>query len=94
MTIGFNSFQEVSSVFFTDKKFFDNNTSSTPLKFNNSLINFKGTILMSTNDIAFAKSVSNRIIEITPNGFIDSYLSFDEYIKDEKIIKQREKLYN
>ena len=49
---------------------------------------------MSTNDIAFAKSVSNRIIEITPNGFIDSSLSFDEYIKDEKIIKQREKLYN
>ena len=62
--------------------------------FNNSLINFKGTILMSTNDIAFAKSVSNRIIEITPNGFIDSYLSFDEYVKDEKIIKQREELYN
>ena len=61
--------------------------------FNNSLINFKGTVLMSTNDIAFAKSVSNRIIEITPNGIIDSYLSFDEYVKDKKIINQRERLY-
>ena len=56
----------------------------------NPLINFKGTVLMSTNDIAFAKSVSNRIIEITPNGIIDSYLSFDEYVKDKKIINQRE----
>ncbi len=61
--------------------------------FNNSLINFKGTVLMSTNDIAFANSVSNRIIEITPNGLIDSYLPFDEYVKDEKIIRQREVLY-
>ena len=61
--------------------------------FNNSLINFKGTVLMSTNDIAFAKSVSNRIIEITPNGVIDSYLPFDEYVKDKKIIDHRERLY-
>jgi len=61
--------------------------------FNNSLINFKGTVLMSTNDIAFANSVSNRIIEITPNGLIDSYLPFDEYVKDEKTIRQREVLY-
>ena len=59
----------------------------------NSLINFKGTVLMSTNDIAFAKSVSNRIIEITPNGVIDSYLPFDEYVKDKKIIDYRERLY-
>ena len=49
---------------------------------------------MSTNDIAFANSVSNRIVEITPNGLIDSYLPFDEYVKDEKIIRQRENLYN
>ena len=62
--------------------------------FNNSLINFKGTVLLSTNDRAFAESVSNRIIEITPNGVIDSYLPFSEYIVDEKVITQREKLYN
>ena len=62
--------------------------------FNNSLVNFKGTVLLSTNDRAFAESVANRIIEITPNGVIDSYLSFSEYIVDEKVITQREKLYN
>ena len=59
--------------------------------FNNSLSNFKGTVLLSTNDRAFAESVANRIIEITPNGIIDSYLPFSEYIVDEKIINQREK---
>jgi len=62
--------------------------------FNNSLVNFKGTVLLSTNDRAFAESVANRIIEITPNGVIDSYLPFSEYIIDQKIITQREKLYN
>ena len=62
--------------------------------FNNSLVNFKGTVLLSTNDRAFAESVANRIIEITPNGVIDSYLPFSEYIVDEKVITQREKLYN
>ena len=62
--------------------------------FNNSLINFKGTLLLSTNDRAFAESVANRIIEITPKGVIDSYLPFSEYIVDEKVITQREKLYN
>jgi ATPase subunit of ABC transporter with duplicated ATPase domains len=62
--------------------------------FNNSLINFKGTVLLSSNDRAFAESVSNRIIEITPNGVIDSYLPFSEYINDDKVLAAREKLYN
>ena len=62
--------------------------------FNNSLINFKGTILLSSNDRAFAESVSNRIIEITPNGLIDSYLPFGEYINDDKVLAARKKLYN
>ena len=50
-------------------------------------------MLLSTNDRAFAQSVANRIIEITPNGIIDSYLPFNEYITDEKVLSLREKLY-
>ena len=53
--------------------------------FNNSLINFQGTVLLSSNDRAFAESVSNRIIEITPNGVNDSYLPFSEYINEDKV---------
>ncbi|BDW94261.1 ABC-F family ATP-binding cassette domain-containing protein [Flagellimonas marinaquae] len=61
--------------------------------FNNSLKNFKGTILLTTHDHEFVNTVANRIIELTPNGVIDRYLSFDEYMSDKSIKAQREKMY-
>ncbi len=61
--------------------------------FNNSLKNFKGTILFTTHDHEFAQTVANRVIELTPGGAIDRYLSFDEYMSDKKIKEQREKMY-
>ncbi|CAA0143938.1 ABC-F family ATP-binding cassette domain-containing protein [Tenacibaculum maritimum] len=60
---------------------------------NNSLINFKGTILFSTHDHEFAQTVANRIIEITPKGVIDKYATFDEYLSDPKIKELRNKMY-
>ena len=61
---------------------------------NNSLINFKGTILFSTHDHEFAQTVANRIIEITPKGAIDRYSTFDEYLSDPKIKELRDKMYS
>ncbi len=61
--------------------------------FNNALKNFKGTVIFSTHDHEFAQTVANRIIEITPKGVIDRYMSFDEYLEDESIRNLREKLY-
>ncbi|GGW64700.1 ATPase subunit of ABC transporter with duplicated ATPase domains [Winogradskyella epiphytica] len=61
--------------------------------FNNSLKNFKGTILLTTHDHEFAQTVGNRIIELTPNGVIDRYMTFDEYMSDKKIKEQRDKMY-
>ncbi|MDO1500925.1 ATP-binding cassette domain-containing protein [Winogradskyella maritima] len=61
--------------------------------FNNSLKNFKGTVLLTTHDHEFAQTVGNRIIELTPNGVIDRYMTFDEYMSDSKIKEQREKMY-
>ncbi|MGG8497452.1 ABC-F family ATP-binding cassette domain-containing protein [Tenacibaculum sp. TC6] len=61
---------------------------------NNSLINFKGTVLFTTHDHEFAQTVANRIIEITPNGVIDKYSSFDDYLDDPKIKELREKMYS
>ena len=60
---------------------------------NNSLIKFKGTVLLTTHDHAFAQSVGNRIVELTPNGVIDRHMTFDEYMSDEKIKALREKMY-
>ena len=62
--------------------------------FNNSLKNFKGTVIFTTHDHEFAHTVANRIIEITPNGVIDRYSTFDEYISDPKIKELRNKLYS
>ncbi|MCD8454529.1 ATP-binding cassette domain-containing protein [Tenacibaculum finnmarkense genomovar ulcerans] len=61
---------------------------------NNSLINFKGTILFSTHDHEFAQTVANRVIEITPNGVIDKYATFDEYLADPKVKELRKKMYS
>lgn len=61
--------------------------------FNNALKNFKGTILFSTHDYEFAQTVANRIIELTPRGVIDRYITFDEYLSDAKIKALREKMY-
>ncbi|TCP22622.1 ATPase subunit of ABC transporter with duplicated ATPase domains [Tenacibaculum skagerrakense] len=60
---------------------------------NNSLINFKGTVLFTTHDHEFAQTVANRVVEITPNGVIDKYATFDEYLDDPKIKELREKMY-
>lgn len=62
--------------------------------FNNSLKNFKGTVLFTTHDHEFAQTVANRVVELTPNGAIDRYLTFDEYMSDKKIKEQREKMYS
>ena len=61
--------------------------------FNNSLKNFKGTILFTTHDHEFAQTVANRVIELTPNGIIDRYTTFDEYMQDSKIKDLRNKMY-
>lgn len=61
--------------------------------FNNTLIKFKGNILMSSHDHAFIQTVCNRIIEIGPNGMIDKLMDYDDYINDERLKEQREKLY-
>ena len=61
--------------------------------FNNSLKNFKGTVLFTTHDHEFAQTVANRIIELTPKGNIDRYSTFDEYMSDKALKDQRNKMY-
>lgn len=62
--------------------------------FNNSLKNFKGSVLFTTHDHEFAQTVGNRILELTPNGVIDRYMTFDEYLDDPKIKELRTKMYS
>ena len=61
--------------------------------FNNSLVSFPGIVLMTSHDHEFIETVANRIIEITPNGMVDKYMEYDEYILSEKIQAQLDRLY-
>lgn len=61
--------------------------------FNNSLKNFKGTVLLTTHDHEFAQTVGNRILELTPKGVIDRYMTFDEYLDDPKVKELRQSMY-
>lgn len=61
--------------------------------FNNSLKNFKGTVIFTTHDHQFAQTVASRIVELTPKQTIDRYSSFDDYMSDKGIREQREKMY-
>ncbi|MGB3774447.1 MAG: ATP-binding cassette domain-containing protein [Leeuwenhoekiella sp.] len=60
---------------------------------NNSLKNFKGTLMLTTSDHEFAQTVGNRVIELTPKGIIDRYMNFDDYMSDPKIKEQRKDMY-
>ncbi len=61
--------------------------------FNNALKDFPGTVLFTSHDHEFTQTVANRIIEITPNGFIDKLMTYDEYIENEKVVQQKDALY-
>lgn len=61
---------------------------------NNGLMKCENTILFSSHDHQFIQTVANRIVELTPNGFIDRVnTTLDEYLADPEIHKRREALY-
>jgi len=60
---------------------------------NNSLIKFKGNIILTTQDYEFANSVGNRVLEIGPKGYIDKLMNFEDYLNDPKVKEQRDIIY-
>jgi ATPase subunit of ABC transporter with duplicated ATPase domains len=64
------------------------------IAFNDSMVNFSGTVLFTTHDHQFMQTVADRIIEITPKGMIDKLMTYDEYLADDRVKEQRELLYS
>jgi len=62
--------------------------------FNNNMIAFPGQILMASHDHEFIESVCSRVIDLTPDGAIDKYMDFEDYLTDEKIHELRMSKYN
>lgn len=61
--------------------------------FNNTLMKFRGNILMSSHDHEFIQTICNRIIEIGPKGMIDMEIQYDDYISDERLLTRRNGIY-
>ncbi|MDR2823648.1 MAG: ATP-binding cassette domain-containing protein [Prevotellaceae bacterium] len=61
--------------------------------FNNTLVHFKGNVLLASHDREFMDTVCNRIIELTPHGIIDKQMTFDEYVENEDVKAVQERMY-
>lgn len=61
---------------------------------NNSLTNFKGSLLLSSHDHEMLETVCNRVIELTPKGIIDRQMTYDEYLADKKIKELQQQMYS
>ena len=61
---------------------------------NNSLTNFKGSLLLSSHDHEMLETVCNRIIELTPKGIIDRQMTYNEYLADKKIKELQQQMYS
>lgn len=61
--------------------------------FNESMVNFKGVVLLTSHDHTFMETVANRVIELTPKGIIDRLTTFDEYLLDTRVKELRKTMY-
>jgi len=62
--------------------------------FNNSIVDYNGSVLMSSYDHAFVQSSANRIVEFTPHGTIDRRMPYEDYLASGEIKAIREKMYS
>ncbi|WP_372774328.1 ABC-F family ATP-binding cassette domain-containing protein [Mangrovibacterium sp.] len=61
--------------------------------FNNNMKVYPGQVLMASHDHEFIESVCGRVIDLTPDGVIDKYMDFEDYLTDEKIKENRKAKY-
>lgn len=60
---------------------------------NNGLVAFQGTMLFTSHDHRFIETIANRVMEITPSGLYDREIPFNEFLEDENIQNQIDKMY-
>ncbi len=60
---------------------------------NNALKDFKGNLILTSHDHELVQTSTNRIIEISPKGIIDSLLTYDDYVLSQSVQQQRQGLY-
>jgi len=61
---------------------------------NNGLIAYPEVVLFASHDHEFVSTVANRIVELTPGGIIDRVMSFDDFLEDAGVARERDELYH
>ena len=61
---------------------------------NNSLKDFKGTVLFTSHDHMFTNTIATRIVELGPKGYLDKLCTYDDYVANENFVEQRDKIYS
>jgi ATPase subunit of ABC transporter with duplicated ATPase domains len=52
--------------------------------FNNSLKDFPGTVMFTSHDHTFTQTIANRVLELRPDGFMDTMSTYDEYLEKKR----------
>ncbi|MFZ4542700.1 MAG: ABC-F family ATP-binding cassette domain-containing protein [Saprospiraceae bacterium] len=60
---------------------------------NNGMKDYRSMMIFTCRDHELTETVANRIIELTPSGYIDRLMSFDDYISDPRIKEMRQDMY-
>lgn len=60
---------------------------------NKGMEDFPSNMLFTCHDHQLTQTVANRVIELSPKGFLDKLTDFDTYLTYEKIKAQRDALY-
>ena len=61
---------------------------------NNALIDYTGTVLFTSQDYQFIQTVADRIVEISPYGYINFQMKYEDYVNSPDILKRRDLMYN
>jgi ATPase subunit of ABC transporter with duplicated ATPase domains len=48
---------------------------------NNGLKDYKSNMIFTSHDHQFIQTIANRIMEITPERFVDKNMTYDEYLE-------------
>ena len=61
---------------------------------NESMIDFKGSIIFTSHDHEYIQTIANHIIEVGPKGIVDRFdTTYDEFLALDSVQEQVEKLY-
>jgi ATPase subunit of ABC transporter with duplicated ATPase domains len=53
--------------------------------FNNSLAAFPGTVMFTSHDHTFTQTIANRVLELRPDGCMDTLSTYDEYLEKKAV---------